>query len=66
MIRLPKSIQVAIAIVKDCKLEELVTHAANIADASGPIQSHILEITMSDTLEAVLNLKISQLTLGIS
>jgi hypothetical protein len=63
--RLPKSIQVALAIVKDSKLEELAVHADNIEDASGPLLPQIAETSRSDTLEAMLNLKISQLTLSI-
>ncbi len=64
--RLPKSIQVALAIVKDCKLEDLAAHADNIADASGPMLPQIAESTVSNTLEATLNLKLSQLALGIN
>jgi hypothetical protein len=64
--RLPKSIQVALTIVKDSKLEELAVHADNIADASGPLLPQIAETSRSDTLEAMLNLKISQLTLSIN
>ncbi|XP_025407755.1 uncharacterized protein LOC112681688 [Sipha flava] len=63
---LPKSIQVALAIVKDSKLEELALHADNIADASGPLLPQIAETSRSDTFEAMLNLKISQLTLSIN
>lgn len=66
MSRLLKSIQVAIAIVKDGKLEELAAHADNIADTSGSSQPHVVETTISDTLGAVLNLKISQLAFGIN
>lgn len=43
MSRLPKSIQVALAIVKDCKLVDLVAHADNIADATGPVLPQIAE-----------------------
>jgi hypothetical protein len=64
--RLPKSIRVALAIVKDSKLEELAVHADNIADASGPLLPQIAKTSRSDTLEAMLNLKISQLTLSIN
>jgi hypothetical protein len=64
--RLPKSIKVALVIVKDSKLEELAVHADNIADASGPLVPQIAETSKSDTLEAMLNLKISQLTLSIN
>jgi hypothetical protein len=64
--RLPKSIQVALAIVKDSKLEELAVHADNIANASGSLLLQIVETSRSDTLEAMLNLKISQLTLSIN
>ncbi|KAL4084480.1 hypothetical protein QTP88_028293 [Uroleucon formosanum] len=63
--RLPKSIQVALAIVKDNKLEYLAVHADNIADASGPLLPQIAETSRSDTIEAMFNLKISQLTLRI-
>lgn len=66
MSRLPKSIQVGLAIVKDCKLEDLAAHADNIADASGPMLPQIAESTVSSTLEATLNLKLSQLALGIN
>lgn len=66
MSRLRKSIQVAITIVKYSKLEELSAHADNIADASDATQPHIAKTTTSDTSEAVLNLKISQLALGIN
>ncbi|XP_025413142.1 uncharacterized protein LOC112685459 [Sipha flava] len=62
--RLPKCIQVALAIVKDSKLEELAVHADNIVDASGPLLPQMAETSRSDTLEAMLNLKISQLTLS--
>jgi hypothetical protein len=58
--RLPKSIQVAFAIIKDSKLED------NIADASSPLVPQIAETSRSDTLEAMLNLKISQVTLSIN
>ncbi|XP_025421207.1 uncharacterized protein LOC112691264 [Sipha flava] len=63
---LPKSIQVALAIVKDSKLEELAVHSDNIADASGPLLPQIAETSSSNTLEAMLNFKISQLTLSIN
>jgi hypothetical protein len=64
--RLQKSIQVALAIVNDSKLEKLAVYADNIVDASGPLLPQIAEISRSDTLEAMLNLKISQLTLSIN
>lgn len=60
----PKSIQVTIAIIKRSKLKDLTTHADNIASASGsmlPLQ--IAESTVSNTLEAALNVKVSQLAL---
>ncbi|XP_050066614.1 uncharacterized protein LOC126555777 [Aphis gossypii] len=63
--RLPKSIQVALAIVKDCKLEDLAAHADNM-------QTRLVlcylrsRNQVSNTLEATLNLKLSQLALGIN
>lgn len=44
-----------LAIVKDSNLEELVAHADNIVDASGPTQLYVAETMISDTSEAVLN-----------
>lgn len=64
--RLPKGIQVALAIVKDSKLEDLAVHADNIADASGPSLPQIAETSRDDTFEAMLNLKLSQLSLSIN
>jgi len=66
---LPKSIQIALTIVKDCNLEELAAHADNIVGAFGLILPQIVESTVSNmsyTLEATLNLRLSQLVLGIN
>jgi hypothetical protein len=64
--RLPKSIQVALAIVKDSKLEDLAVHADSITYVSCPLLLQIAETSKSDTFEAMLNLKISQLSLSIN
>lgn len=45
---------------------DLAVYADNIADASGPMQPQIAESIVSITLEATLNLKPSQLALGMN
>jgi len=54
------------AIVKDNELEDLVAHVDNMVDASSPMLSSITETKISDFLEAILNIKFSQLAIGIS
>lgn len=65
MSRLPKCVQVALAIVKDQSLTDLASHADNIIEATRPHVSHIAETT-SKSEETSLSLKLSQLALSFS
>lgn len=62
--RLPRNIQVALAIAKDKPLKELAAHADDIAEASRPTQPQVFE-SSSEGLETILNLKMSQLALNL-
>lgn len=65
MSRLPKCVQVALAIVKDQSLTDLASHADSIIEASRPHSSHVAE-TSQPSEDTSLNLKFSQLALSFS
>ncbi|XP_044755001.1 uncharacterized protein LOC123313954 [Coccinella septempunctata] len=63
MSRLPKCVQVSLAIIKDTNLEDLATHADNIMEASRPIVHQIAETT---NIEAIIDRKLEQMVLGLN
>ncbi|XP_044757823.1 uncharacterized protein LOC123315977 [Coccinella septempunctata] len=63
MSRLPKCVQVSLAIIKDTNLEDLATHADNIMEASRPIVHQIAETT---NIEAIIDRKLEQMFLGLN
>lgn len=63
MSRLPRTVQTALTIVKDHSLEDLATHADNLMACDQPLPRQVAETT---SLEAMFNLKMAQLTLGVN
>ncbi|XP_044745200.1 uncharacterized protein LOC123307062 [Coccinella septempunctata] len=63
MSRLPKCVQVSLAIIKDTNLEDLATHADNIMEASRTIVHQIAETT---NIEAIIDRKLEQMFLGLN
>ncbi|KAL1448593.1 hypothetical protein WDU94_009822 [Cyamophila willieti] len=64
MSRLPKCVQVALAIVKDQSLTDLASHADNISEATRPNVNQVAETSPRE--ETTLSLKLSQLALSFS
>ncbi|KAL1448829.1 hypothetical protein WDU94_000084 [Cyamophila willieti] len=65
MSRLPKCIQVALAIIKDKSLDDLATHADSIAEASRPVLSQISEASNSRP-EDMLSTRLTQFATSLS
>ncbi|XP_045477905.1 uncharacterized protein LOC123683053 [Harmonia axyridis] len=63
MNRLPRSVQVSLAIVQDSSLQELAVHADHIMEAIRPPVQLVKETT---SIEAILSAKFAQLTLGLN
>ncbi|XP_045463810.1 uncharacterized protein LOC123673369 [Harmonia axyridis] len=63
MKRLPKSVQVSLAIVKDISLQDLAVHADNIMEASRP---PVQKLNETASIEAIISAKFAQIALGLN